>query len=70
MPIDFIDAHIHAHSRSGENFGRLVLSTDKGANASWLFGIPAAISAMQDRGLGDDAIRAVVYDNAAGLLGL
>lgn len=50
--------------------GRFVLSTDMGASASWLFGIPAAISAMQDRGLGDDVIRAVVLDNAAGLLGL
>lgn len=49
--------------------GRFILSTDMGAAASWLFGIPAAISAMQDRGLGDDVIRAVVYDNAAGLLG-
>jgi predicted metal-dependent TIM-barrel fold hydrolase len=50
--------------------GRFVLSTDMGAGASWLFGIPAAVSAMQDLGLGDDVIRAVVYDNAASLLGL
>ncbi len=50
--------------------GRLVLSTDMGANPSFLFGIPAAISAMQDRGLGDDVVRTVVYDNAARLLGL
>jgi predicted metal-dependent TIM-barrel fold hydrolase len=50
--------------------GRFILSTDMGASASWLFGIPAAIAAMQDRDLGDDVIRAVVYDNAAGLLGL
>jgi len=48
----------------------LVFSTDMGAGASWLFGVPAAISAMQDRGLGDDVIRKVVFDNAAGLLGL
>ena len=50
--------------------GRFIFSTDMGAAASWLFGIPAAISAMQDRGLGDDVIRAVVFQNAAGLLGL
>jgi predicted metal-dependent TIM-barrel fold hydrolase len=50
--------------------GRFVLSTDMGASASWLFGIPATVSAMQDRGLGDDVIRAVVYHNAASLLGL
>lgn len=50
--------------------GRLVFSTDMGASPSFLFGIPAAISAMQDRGLDDDVIRAVVHDNAARLLGL
>lgn len=49
--------------------GRFVLSTDMGAGASYLFGIPAAISAMQDRGLDADVIRAVVHDNAASLLG-
>jgi predicted metal-dependent TIM-barrel fold hydrolase len=50
--------------------GRLVISTDMGASSSYLFGIPAAISAMRDRGLGDDVVRAVVHDNAARLLGL
>jgi predicted metal-dependent TIM-barrel fold hydrolase len=49
--------------------GQFILSTDMGAAPSWLFGIPAAISAMQDRGLGADVIRAVVFDNAASLLG-
>ena len=49
--------------------GRFVLSTDMGAGSSYLFGIPAAISAMQDRDLGDDVVRAVVHDNAARLLG-
>jgi uncharacterized protein len=50
--------------------GRFVLNTDLGASPSYLFGIPAAISAMQDLGLNQDAIRAVVHDNAAAWLGL
>jgi len=77
MPIEFIDAHVHfrrpdraAGLVAAHGPGRLVFSTDMGAGASWLFGVPAAISAMQDRGLGDDVIRKVVFDNAAGLLGL
>jgi predicted metal-dependent TIM-barrel fold hydrolase len=49
---------------------RFLLSTDMGASSSFLFGIPAAISAMQDRGLDDAVIRAVVHDNAARFLGL
>jgi len=48
---------------------RFILSTDMGHNPSWLFGIPAAISAMQDRGFDDDVIRAVVHDNAVAFLG-
>lgn len=54
---------------AGQGPGRFVLSTDMGASSSYLFGIPAAISAMQDRGLGDDVVRAVVHDNAARFLG-
>ncbi len=48
---------------------RLVLSTDMGSNPSYLFGIPAAISAMRDSGLAEETIRMVVYDNAKTFLG-
>ncbi len=43
---------------------RLILSTDMGSNPSYLFGIPAAVSAMRDHGLAEEIIRAVAYDNA------
>ena len=49
---------------------RLVLSTDMGSNPSYLFGLPAAICAMQDHGLAEAVIRAVVHDNAAAFLGI
>ena len=54
---------------AGHGAGRFVFSTDMGSNPSYLFGIPAAISAMQDRGIGEEIVRAVVFDNAARFLG-
>lgn len=49
--------------------GRFVLTTDTGINPSHLFGIPAAICAMEDAGVDEEAIRAVVHDHPARLLG-
>lgn len=48
---------------------RFVLTTDTGINPSWLFGIPAAVSALQDAGVDDAVIRAVAHDHAVALLG-
>jgi predicted metal-dependent TIM-barrel fold hydrolase len=49
---------------------KLVLSTDMGANPSFLFGIPASISAMQDIGLNETTINAVVKENTLSFLGV
>lgn len=54
---------------AAEGSEHLVLSTDMGSNPSYLFGIPAAISAMRDRGLAEQAIGQVARDNARAFLG-
>jgi len=46
-----------------------VLSTDLGVNPSYLFGLPATISAMQDAKFTDSDIRKVVHDNISNLMG-
>ncbi|MBN2493734.1 MAG: TatD family hydrolase [Deltaproteobacteria bacterium] len=48
---------------------RIVVDSDCGANPSWLFALPAAISAMQDLSVPDAAIRAAVHDHALRFLG-
>lgn len=48
---------------------RVLVDSDAGANPSYLFALPAAISALRDRGVNEEAIRAVVHDHAAALLG-
>ncbi len=48
---------------------RVLIDSDAGANPSHLFALPATISALRDRGVADDAIRAVVHDHAAALTG-
>ena len=50
--------------------GRFVLTSDLGAHPSYLFGIPAAISAMEDLGVDSTVLRAVAHDHAARWLGI
>ncbi len=54
-----------------ERYGieRLLIDSDMGVNPSHLFALPATISALRDRGLGEPDIRAVVCDHAAALIG-
>lgn len=49
---------------------RFILDTDMGANPSYLFGIPAAMSAMADLEVDEETIRAVARDNLRAFLGL
>jgi len=52
-------------SRGG---ARIIVSSDLGANPSYLFGVPAAEQAMREMGLDEQDIRAAVHDNAAGFM--
>jgi len=56
-------ALIQAHPQ-----GRFILSTDLGANPSFLFGIPAVLSAMQDLGVAPGIGRAAARDNLLAFL--
>jgi predicted metal-dependent TIM-barrel fold hydrolase len=48
---------------------RLVIDSDMGANPSYLFALPATISAMRELNLSEETVTAVVCGNAATLLG-
>jgi len=62
-PVEAVDLISEYGSRD------FILSTDLGANRSYLFGIAATISAMQDAKLAEADIRKVVHDNIVGLVG-
>ena len=49
---------------------RLVIDSDMGANPSYLFALPATISAMRELKLSEETVATVVFGNAATLLGI